>query len=194
MGTQVEEPLLIHHLGGNRRQRREQVRATLAAVGLDDWVLGRRPHEISGGQRQRVSLARALVLEPRLLVLDEPTSALDVSIQAQVIALLMRLQEERRLAYLFISHDLRLVARVADRVAVIYLGCVVELADFGAVVRGTSPSLHAGPVVRRARARSGAPRPNTHCPGGRTAQSDHDPTGLPLPQALQPSAVSVRHG
>ena len=129
VGTQVEEPLLIHHLGGNRRQRREQVRATLAAVGLDDWVLARRPHEISGGQRQRVSLARALVLEPRMLVLDEPTSALDVSIQAQVIALLIRLQEERRLAYLFISHDLRLVARVADRVAVIYLGCVVELAD-----------------------------------------------------------------
>jgi oligopeptide/dipeptide ABC transporter ATP-binding protein len=101
---------------------------TLASVGLEEWVLDRRPHEISGGERQRVSLARALVLEPRMLVLDEPTSALDVSIQAQVIALLARLQRERNLAYLFISHDLRLVARVADRVAVVYLGRIVELA------------------------------------------------------------------
>ncbi len=128
VATQVEEPLVIHRIAGNRQQRRERVRATLTAVGLDDWVLERRPHEISGGQRQRVSLARALVLEPRMLVLDEPTSALDVSIQAQVIGVLARLQKERNLAYLFISHDLRLVARVADRVAVIYLGRIVELA------------------------------------------------------------------
>jgi oligopeptide/dipeptide ABC transporter ATP-binding protein len=127
VATQVEEPLLIHRIG-TRAERRERVRATLAAVGLEEWVLPRRPHEISGGQRQRVSLARALVLEPRMLVLDEPTSALDVSIQAQVIALLARLQRERNLAYLFISHDLRLVAKVADRVAVVYLGRIVELA------------------------------------------------------------------
>ena len=130
VGTQVEEPLLIHRIG-SRAERRDSVRATLAAVGLDDWVLDRRPHEISGGQRQRVSLARALVLQPRMLVLDEPTSALDVSIQAQVIGLLKRLQDERNLAYLFISHDLRLVARVADRVAVVYLGRIVELAEAG---------------------------------------------------------------
>jgi peptide/nickel transport system ATP-binding protein len=128
VGTQVEEPLVIHRMGGTRQQRRELVGATLAAVGLDAWVLDRRAHEISGGQRQRVSLARALVLEPRMLVLDEPTSALDVSIQAQVIGLLAGLQQERNLAYLFISHDLRLVARVADRVAVLYLGRIVELA------------------------------------------------------------------
>jgi oligopeptide/dipeptide ABC transporter ATP-binding protein len=127
-GVQVEEPLLIHRTGGYKAQRRETVRATLAAVGLDSWVLDRRPHEISGGQRQRVSLARALVLQPRMLVLDEPTSALDVSIQAQVIELLAQLQRERNLAYLFISHDLRLVSRVADRVAVVYLGRIVETA------------------------------------------------------------------
>jgi peptide/nickel transport system ATP-binding protein len=128
-GTQVTEPLLIHRTGGNRQQRRETVRATLRSVGLDDWVIDRRPHEISGGQRQRVALARALVLQPRMLVLDEPTSALDVSIQAQVIDLLSRLQRERGLAYLFISHDLRLVLRIAHRVAVVYLGRIVELAE-----------------------------------------------------------------
>ncbi|HET6236781.1 MAG TPA: ABC transporter ATP-binding protein [Acetobacteraceae bacterium] len=128
-GAQVAEPLLIHRTGGNRQQRREAVRATLRSVGLDEWVIDRRPHEISGGQRQRVALARALVLQPRMLVLDEPTSALDVSIQAQVIDLLSRLQRERSLAYLFISHDLRLVLRIAHRVAVVYLGRIVELAE-----------------------------------------------------------------
>jgi len=128
VATQVEEPLVIHNIGG-KSDRRETVRATLAAVGMDSWAFDRRPHELSGGQRQRVSLARALVLQPKMLVLDEPTSALDVSIQAQVIALLGQLQQERNLAYLFISHDLRLVSRVAHRVAVIYLGRIVEIAQ-----------------------------------------------------------------
>jgi len=127
-GAQVEEPLLIHRTGGNRDQRRDLVRDTLRSVGLEPWIMERRPHEISGGQRQRVSLARALVLQPRMLVLDEPTSALDMSIQAQVIDLLMRLQRERQLAYLFISHDLRTVQRIAHRVAVVYLGRIVEMA------------------------------------------------------------------
>ena len=127
-GAQVEEPLLIHRTGGNREQRHDLVRDTLQSVGLEPWIMDRRPHEISGGQRQRVSLARALVLQPRMLVLDEPTSALDVSIQAQVIDLLMRLQQERQLAYLFISHDLRTVQRIAHRVAVVYLGRIVEMA------------------------------------------------------------------
>ncbi len=127
VATQVEEPLAIHRIG-TAVTRSATVRATLVAVGLGDWALNRRPHELSGGQRQRVALARALVLNPRMLVLDEPTSALDVSIQAQVIDLLGRLQRERSLAYLFISHDLRLVARIAHRVAVVYLGRIVEIA------------------------------------------------------------------
>jgi peptide/nickel transport system ATP-binding protein len=127
VATQVEEPLLIHRIG-DARTRSQSVRTTLDAVGLGDWALDRRPHELSGGQRQRVSLAPALVLGPRMLALDEPTSALDVSIQAQVIELLGRLQRERDLAYLFISHDLRLVSRIAHRVAVVYLGRLVEIA------------------------------------------------------------------
>jgi oligopeptide/dipeptide ABC transporter ATP-binding protein len=127
VATQVEEPLLIHRIG-DARARAQSVRTTLEAVGLGDWALDRRPHELSGGERQRVSLARALVLGPRMLVLDEPTSALDVSIQAQVIELLRRLQRERDLAYLFISHDLRLVSLIAHRVAVVYLGRIVEIA------------------------------------------------------------------
>jgi oligopeptide/dipeptide ABC transporter ATP-binding protein len=127
VAVQVEEPLIIHRIA-SAGARRIMVRETLSAVGLGDWALDRRPHELSGGQRQRVSLARALVLDPRMLVLDEPTSALDVSIQAQVIDLLGTLQRERSLAYLFISHDLRLVSRIAHRVAVVYLGRIVELA------------------------------------------------------------------
>ena len=127
VATQVEEPLLIHRIG-TARNRAHTVHTTLDAVGLGEWALHRRPHELSGGQRQRVSLARALVLGPRMLVLDEPTSALDVSIQAQVIELLGQLQRERDLAYLFISHDLRLVSRIAHRVAVVYLGRIVEIA------------------------------------------------------------------
>jgi peptide/nickel transport system ATP-binding protein len=127
VAKQVEEPLIIHRIG-RAAARRVTVLGTLDAVGLGDWALDRRPHELSGGQRQRVSLARALVLGPRMLVLDEPTSALDVSIQAQVIDLLGQLQRERGLAYLFISHDLRLVSRIAHRVAVVYLGRIVEIA------------------------------------------------------------------
>jgi len=121
----VEEPLVIHHLG-TRVERREKVAELFALVGLDPAHLDRYPHEFSGGQRQRIGLARALALEPSLIIADEPVSALDVSIQAQVINLLLELQDRLKLTYLFIAHDLRLVRHICTRVSVMYFGKIVE--------------------------------------------------------------------
>jgi oligopeptide/dipeptide ABC transporter ATP-binding protein len=123
----VAEPLIVHE-GLSGRALRERVRDLLETVGLQREHMYRYPHELSGGQRQRVGLARALALRPRLLVLDEPTSALDVSVQAQMLGLLERLQDELRLTYLFISHNLAVIRHISDRVAVMYLGRIVETA------------------------------------------------------------------
>ncbi|HEV2970851.1 MAG TPA: dipeptide ABC transporter ATP-binding protein [Pirellulales bacterium] len=121
----VEEGLIIHGLG-NKPERLAKVRETLEQVGLDPRYLNRYPHEFSGGQRQRIGIARALALRPRFMVLDEPISALDVSIQSQIINLLVELRDKFRLTYLFISHDLSVVEYISDRVAVMYLGEIVE--------------------------------------------------------------------
>jgi oligopeptide transport system ATP-binding protein len=132
----VEEPLVIHKLGA-RPERRERVAELFRLVGLDPVHLDRYPHQFSGGQRQRIGLARALALNPSFVILDEPVSALDVSVQAQVVNLLMNLQHQLQLTYLFIAHDLRLVQHICSRVAVMFLGKIVEM--------GPTASLFAAP-------------------------------------------------
>ena len=128
VGALLEEPLVIHGLG-TRRERKRKVAELLDLVGLPDDAARRFPHEFSGGQRQRISIARALALEPALIVADEPVSALDVSIQAQILNLLVEVRRRFGLTFVFISHDLAVVRYVADRVAVMYLGEIVELGE-----------------------------------------------------------------
>ncbi|MFD6492001.1 ATP-binding cassette domain-containing protein [Streptomyces sp. NPDC059944] len=161
----VAEPLVTHDPASRGRRARAQVRERvgelLESVGLDAGVQDRYPHEFSGGQRQRISIARALALDPRLLVLDEPTSALDVSVQATVLDLLAELQQRLGLTYVFVSHNLAVVGQVADRVAVMRRGRLVEVGNTQAVLRApqhpyTRQLLDAVPVLDPRRGRRGA--------------------------------------
>ena len=137
VGDIVEEPLVIHDLG-SKAERRARVAELFQLVSLEPGHITRYPHEFSGGQRQRIGIARALALNPALIIADEAVSALDVSIQAQVVALLMGLKERLKLTYLFIAHDLRLVEHICGRVAVMYMGKIVEL--------GTAQALFSRPT------------------------------------------------
>lgn len=125
----VEEPMVIHGLYGSKKDRREKTLELFREVGLSVQHMQRYPHEFSGGQRQRINIARALAVDPKIMICDEPVSALDVSIQAQVLNLFRDLQQQHGLTYVFISHDLSVIRYVSDRVAVMYLGSIVEICD-----------------------------------------------------------------
>ena len=182
----VGEPLYVHGLekGAGLARRVDRL---LEHCGLPRRLAERYPHEMSGGQRQRVGIARALALEPELVVCDEPVSALDVSIQAQIINLLDDLRTEFGLTYLFIGHDLSVVRHLCDRVAVMYLGKLVEIADERRAVRPSVPPLHAGAAVGGAAARSGG-RAGARAPGpaGRGAEPAQPAARLRLSSPLQP--------
>ncbi|GAA5179978.1 dipeptide ABC transporter ATP-binding protein [Rugosimonospora acidiphila] len=134
VGAILTEVLGVHRLAGDARGRARRVGELLELVGLDPRLAQRYPHELSGGQRQRVGIARALAVEPKVLLLDEPVSALDVSVRAEIMNLLDDLRRDLRLSYVFISHDVSMVRHISDRVAVLYLGRVVELGDWKSVL------------------------------------------------------------
>jgi oligopeptide/dipeptide ABC transporter ATP-binding protein len=182
VGQIIEEPLAVHRLVAGAAARAARARALLGHVGLLPQHARRYPHELSGGQRQRVGVARALAMEPALIVCDEPVSALDVSIQAQIINLLEDLQAELGLTYLFVAHDLSVVRHISDRVAVMYLGRVVELAD--------RQALYDAPVHPYTRALlSAVPIPDPEL----EAQRERIVLGGEVPSPLRPPAGCVFH-
>ena len=191
VGQTLVEPLALHGLRDGPAAR---------AGGASCWTssasrpqhLQRYPHEFSGGQRQRIGIARALAVEPRLIVCDEPVSALDVSIQAQVVNLLQDLQRSLGLAYVFIAHDLAVVKHIATHVAVMYLGHIVEIADKRSLFASAAPSLHAGAAVGDPGARAGRSGASASLLQGDVPSPIDSAVGLPLPHPLPVCARALR--
>lgn len=173
IGSILEEPFIIHKIG-NSESRKKEVKKLLNRVGLPESAINRYPHEFSGGQRQRVGIARAIALKPKLVICDEPVSALDVSIQSQVLNLLMELQNEMNLTYLFISHDLTVVRHISDKVAVMYLGRIVEFTD--------ADTIYSSPLHPYTQALiSAIPRPDPDFKDNRIVLKGDVPSPIDLP-------------
>ncbi len=193
VGQIVGDPLELHGLASGAELKR-RVQGLLDRVGLQAEHYNRYPHEFSGGQRQRIGIARALALQPKLIIADEPVSALDVSVQAQIINLLEEVQEEFGLSYLFVAHDLGVVRHVSDRVAVMYLGKIVENSDSDGLYDNSAAPLHECPAVRGAGPRSPQePCPGTHHARRRCAQPDRSATRLPVSHPLRLCHRGVSH-
>ena len=184
VGFIVAEALEVHKMGSDAEVKR-RVQELLEVVGLNPEHYNRYPHEFSGGQRQRIGVARALAVNPKLIVCDEPVSALDVSVQAQILNLLKDLQREFKLTYVFIAHDLNVVRHISDRVMVMYLGKVAEIAERDALYARAEAPLHRGAPVGGA---DPGPRPRPRAARdrarGRRPEPDQPAERLPLPPAL----------
>jgi ABC-type oligopeptide transport system ATPase subunit len=183
VGDIIAEPFIIHRIG-TPAERSRSVASLLQRVGLAADSASRFPHEFSGGQRQRIGIARAIALNPKLVVCDEPVSALDVSIQSQILNLLLALQKELGLSYLFIAHDLAVVKHVSDTIAVMYLGRIVERAAAGTLYEDPPASIYTGADRRHSRSGSGEEKRVAAIARRRCAVTHQSAPGVPFPSAM----------